>query len=242
MSTSIMFLATSFTFFSYINKYIAGRQAVKNCIKDDKDLKRKLWLWRNTFCSLLHSAISSLWVLLCYWDEPKLLSDMVLTSSKFSVLLVMFSTGYFFYDLFDLIGHEKMREWELLIHHISVITAFMISVITSRYQGFAVCSLIMEVNSIFLHIRRLMRLEDQNKSFLYSLNGVFLLITLIFCRICMSGWMIRWLLVNYRSLPFLHYVVGLFGMVVITVNNIGLMYRLWVSELKNKKGQSDGKM
>ena len=56
--------ALSFAFFFIVNKYAMGRQKVTKKVKEDKDTNRLSWLWHNTFCSLLHSTISSLWVLL----------------------------------------------------------------------------------------------------------------------------------------------------------------------------------
>ena len=122
-----------------------------------------------------------------------------------------------------------------------VITAFLLGLFNNKYMGFAVCALIMEFNSIFLHIRRLMKLVNHT-SRCYSVNGVFLLLTMLFCRICLSCWMVRWLLQNKDSIKYAHYVVGLVGMVIMTVTNVGLMYRLWMSDFHksiNKKVLGD---
>jgi len=114
-----------------------------------------------------------------------------------------------------------------------VLTAFSLSLSNSKYMGFAVCALLMEFNSIFLHIRRLMKLVNYSSRW-YSVNGVFLLVTMLFFRICLSCWMVRWLLQNRESLRDLHYTVGLVGMIIMTITNVGLMYRLWMSDFHQK--------
>lgn len=197
--------------------------------------KRQAWLWRNTFCSLVHSTLSSVWTLVCYFDEPNLLHDMINTSSHIALSLIMFSTGYFIYDYIDVLLHDKFRQWELLCHHTAVLVAFTIAITNNKYIGFAVCALLMEFNSIFLHIRRLMRMSQFEESNLYSVNCVFLMLTMVFLRFCTSAWMMRWLLRNNDLIPRIPYIVGLIGMSIIIVTNIGLMYRLCVSDLGKKR-------
>lgn len=208
-----------------------NRKPILKYLKDPN--KRNVWVWRNTFCSLVHSCVSAAWTVFCYRDEPKLLGDMVNTTSVLSLMLTSFSTGYFWYDFIDVVLNDGFRQVFVLTHHTAVLTAFTLSLVNGKYLGFAVCALIMEFNSIFLHIRRLMNLM-KNRSFLYSVNGVFLLLTMLFCRICLSCWMLRWLLQHKDILQYSHYVVGLIGMIVMTVTNVGLMYRLWMSDFHRK--------
>lgn len=123
--------------------------------------------------------------------------------------------------------------YPLSVFVFQVITAFSLALFNTKYMGFAVCALVMEFNSIFLHIRRLMKLVNHTSNW-YSINGVFLLLTMLFCRICLSCWMVRWLLQNRDILQYSHYAVGLVGMVIMTVTNVGLMYRLWMSDFHRK--------
>ena len=122
-----------------------------------------------------------------------------------------------------------------------MLTAFNIALSTNHYTGFAVCALLMEFNSIFLHIRRLMKLGGDSQSMLFKIIGILNILSLVFIRICLSGWMIRWLLINKSRLPNFHFIFGFFGMVVMTVTNIGLMYRLWISDFKIKAKSIDSK-
>jgi len=211
--------------------YLLKKKSFPKYLKDPG--RRNAWLWRNTFCSLIHSCASAMWTFFCYYDEPKLLGDMVNTTTNLSIQLLSFSTGYFMYDFLDVVLNDGFRQVFILTHHTAVITAFSLALTNERYMGFGVCALIMEFNSIFLHIRRLMKLVNHSSGW-KSINGVFLLLTMLFCRICLSCWMVRWLLQNRDLLQYSHYVVGLVGMVIMTVTNVGLMYRLWMSDFHKK--------
>lgn len=76
---------------------------------------------------------------------------------------------------------------------------------------------------------------------LFKIIGILNILSLVFIRICLSGWMIRWLLINKSRLPNFHFIFGFFGMVVMTITNIGLMYRLWISDFKIKAKSIDSK-
>ena len=123
-----------------------------------------------------------------------------------------------------------------------VITAFNIALTNNVYMGFAICALLMEFNSIFLHVRRLMKLADKNQSLLYKINGILNIMSLVFIRICLSCWMIRWLIINRNRVPVFHFLFGFFGMIVMTFTNLGLMYRLWLSDFKIKSKKLDSKL
>ncbi|XP_056253908.1 TLC domain-containing protein 2-like [Seriola aureovittata] len=70
--------------------------------------------------------------------------------------------GYFINDLLDLAVNQSFKQsWELLFHHSVVISCFSVAVTTRLYLGFAVVSLLVEINSVFLHIRQLLLLSGQ---------------------------------------------------------------------------------
>jgi len=215
------------------------KQFVKHAIGENllqKNTSRQVWLWSNTFCSLIHSVIAALWTIYCYNEDPRLLHDLLNVSTTASINLIAFSTGYFLYDLIDVLLHDKFRQWEIICHHFTVLFAFTIVLTTDKYLGFAVCALLMEFNSVFLHIRRLMKLANTIDNTFFRVNGILNLLTMVFVRICTCCWMIRWLLNNVDRIPsYYHYLYGLAGMTVMTCTNIGLMYRLWQSDFKTKQ-------
>ncbi|KAL8580305.1 hypothetical protein ACOMHN_030929 [Nucella lapillus] len=67
--------------------------------------------------------------------------------------------GYFLYDMLDHFWNGQMRaEWEVITHHIAVITIFGYHLLYQAYVSLSVLALTVEVNSVFLHGRRLLQM------------------------------------------------------------------------------------
>merc|ERR1711997_866471 len=117
--------------------------------------------------------------------------------------LVSFSIGYFIYDAFDMvIYHRKRSTYELLVHHFMVITCLGIAVSTRQYVAYGGLSLMVEVNSVFLHTRQLFIITGEPKSSSrYRTNSLLNVATFLFFRILLLGWMTRWLTVNRDRIP-----------------------------------------
>ncbi|KAF4086077.1 hypothetical protein AMELA_G00102170 [Ameiurus melas] len=95
-----------------------------------------------------------------------------------------------------------------------------------RYVGFAVVALLVEINSIFLHLRQMMRMASIAKSTMYRINSMINLGTYVVFRINTLAWMTRWLVLNRDHIPLFSYTVGSVGMAIMTLMNIVLFYRL----------------
>ncbi|RXN13255.1 TLC domain-containing 2 [Labeo rohita] len=166
--------------------------------------------------------------------------DLIETYSVFSHALVSVSIGYFIYDFFDMVMNQKItHSWELLFHHVVVITCFGISVLTCRYVGFAVVALLVEINSIFLHLRQVLRMANLAKSTFYRVNSMINLGTYVVFRINTLAWMTRWLVLNRDLIPLISYTIGSVGLAIMTVMNIVLFYRLMRSDFMKSSREKD---
>lgn len=190
---------------------------------------RNAWKWRNIFTSLVHSSITAIWAVLCFFLHPQMAEDLIETHSVFSHALVSFSIGYFIYDFLDM-SRKPSQHWELLFHHTVVITCFGLSVVAHRYVGFAVVALLVELNSVFLHFRQLLRMANCAAGTLYRVNSMINLGTYVVFRINTLAWMTRWLVLNRDKVPLLAYTLGSVGMAIMTAMNIVLFYRLLRSD------------
>ena len=116
---------------------------------------------------------------------------------------------------------------------LQVCSAFFIAVFNKAYIAFAVCSLLMEVNSVFLHSRRLMCFHGvSKKSLLYQVNGIMLLLTFINFRFLTSAWMTNYVIQHRSMVPFLHFLFSTVGMAIVTVLNIQIFMTLWRADFK----------
>lgn len=111
-----------------------------------------------------------------------------------------------------------------------VVTCFGLSVVSSRYIGFSVVALLVELNSVFLHLRQLLRMASMAKGTTYRVNSIVNLGTYVVFRINTLAWMTRWLVLNRDKVPLLAYTLGSVGMAIMTVMNIVLFYRLLRSD------------
>ncbi|OCT91519.1 TLC domain-containing protein 2 [Xenopus laevis] len=192
---------------------------------------RNPWKWRNIWTSFVHSLITGSWALLGFYLHPEMAEDLISTHSPFSHSLVAVSIGYFIHDFLDMLQNQKLHQsWELLFHHAVVITCFGISVVLHRYVGFSVVALLVEINSIFLHLRQILLMANLLKTTFYRLNSLLNLGTYVIFRISTLAWMTRWLVLNRDNIPLLIYTIGSVGMAIMTVMNIILFYRLLHSD------------
>ncbi|XP_074498037.1 TLC domain-containing protein 2 [Sebastes fasciatus] len=228
LSSVILTTGSSVGFFSLVNAGVGQLPMPESAC-------RNAWKWRNIATSFTHSFITAIWAVLCFFLHPRMAEDLIETHSVFSHALVSFSIGYFIHDFLDMVVHQKLSlSWELLFHHFVVITCFGLSVLSCRYVGFAVVALLVEVNSVFLHLRQTLLLANCAKGTLYRVNSIINLGTYVVFRINTLAWMTRWLVLNRDNVPLLSYTLGSVGMAIMTVMNIILFCRLLRSDfLKN---------
>ncbi|XP_067010877.2 TLC domain-containing protein 2-like [Anabrus simplex] len=212
--------AAVFTLNSFLLRFIVPRTAKQN-VKQE-------WKWRNTVNSLIHSLITGLWSCLCFWETPEVREDLISTYTVSAHGVISLSTGYFAYDLADmLLNHRKRSSYELMIHHVLVIICFGLSVSTRYYIGYGLVALLVEVNSVFLHIRQLLLIHSVSKTgLLYRFNSFLNLGTFLVFRILTLGWMFRWLVLHKEELTGTAFTTGIVSLSIIMVMNIVLFMRV----------------
>ncbi|XP_010222354.1 PREDICTED: TLC domain-containing protein 2 [Tinamus guttatus] len=162
---------------------------------------------------------------------PELPEDVAATHPPGAHSLVAVSVGYFLEDFVDMLCNQKLRQsWELLFHHSVVIVCFGIAVLLHQYVGFALVALLVEINSIFLHLRQILLMANLEHTACYRLNSIANLGTYVVFRIATLAWMTRWLFLNRENVPPATYAVSAVGMAIMTPMNIVLLYRLLRSD------------
>ena len=152
-------------FFILVN--YATRWTIPKAVKDTKRQNpyEVKWKWRNVLTSFIHSSITGIWAPLAFAAQPSLGADMIHAYSTSAHALISISIGYFIYDFCDMaVYHRKGSTYELLVHHSMVILCFGIAVSTRTYVAYAALSLVVEINSIFLHARQLLTIGGVSKS------------------------------------------------------------------------------
>ncbi|XP_054022976.1 LOW QUALITY PROTEIN: TLC domain-containing protein 2 [Dryobates pubescens] len=224
-SPGLLVVAGSFAAFRLLNREL------ERLVPPPPSARRNRWKWRNIWTSLAHSVLSGGGALAGFCLHPELSEDLVGTHPPGAHSLVAVSVGYFLEDFVDMLCNQKLHQsWELLFHHSVVIVCFGIAVLLHQYVGFALVALLVEINSIFLHLRQILLMANLVHTTCYRLNSVINLGTYVVFRIATLAWMARWLLLNRQNVPPAAYAVGTLGMAIMMPMNIILLYRLLRSD------------
>jgi len=210
----------TFALVNYLTKYVVPAEACQT--------SQQKWKWRNVATSFLHSLITGIWAPICFYQAPEMHDDLINKSTYSSHVLVCFSIGYFLYDAMDmLIYHRKRSTYELLLHHFCVTFCYGLAVTSHKYIAYGALSLIVEINSVFLHARQLFILTHEPKTTSrYKANALLNVGTFVLCRILLLGWMTRWLTVHREEIPLLFFTAGSIGLAVIVLMNTILFWRI----------------
>ncbi|XP_064092673.1 TLC domain-containing protein 2-like isoform X1 [Macrobrachium nipponense] len=198
---------------------------------------KQQWKWKNTSISLAHSVITGTWALFCIYEHPKLAEDLIDTYTPSSHILISFSVGYFIHDFFDMaLCHRKRSSYELMVHHACCICCFGLAVWTGMFIGYAVVSLFVEVNSVFLHIRQLLIITGVGKEEVrYRISSMLNIGTFAIFRIAVLGWMTRWIVLHKDDLSLPVYTLGSVVLAVIMLMSIVLFCRICIVDFTKKK-------
>ncbi|KAL1451607.1 hypothetical protein WDU94_005967 [Cyamophila willieti] len=180
--------------------------------------KNKQWLFKNICNSFVHSSISSIWIAFCLWNYPAHRYDFINVYSNQSYLLLCFSVGYFLYDFLDMLVNDRDNSFHLLVHHLVVVGVFGVAIYSRYYLGYAMVGLLVEVNSVFLHVRTLMRLSGnaQTSPRIFRVVCWMNFVTFLVFRICLLAYLTHWLF-SHRA--FLNTTLFLFTLpCLITIN------------------------
>ena len=91
--------------------------------------------------------------------------------------------------------------------------------LTASHCRYATVALLIEINSIFLHLRQLCIIDNRKGTPVYRLFALLNVVTFIVFRFFLLGWMIFWLGANKEQLHPLHYLCGTLGLATIFFMN-----------------------
>uniref|UniRef100_A0A8C5T8T6 TLC domain containing 2 n=1 Tax=Malurus cyaneus samueli TaxID=2593467 RepID=A0A8C5T8T6_9PASS len=211
VSPGLLVVAGSFAAFRLLNR------GLERLVPPPPSARRNRWKWRNIWTSLAHSvlsgggALSPFLSIHCVWKN--LLGHSGLHSP----------------------GHKTVASNQppgsaSLLPPPQVIVCFGIAVLLHQYVGFALVALLVEINSIFLHVRQILLMANLVHTTCYRLNSIINMGTYVVFRIATLAWMTRWLFLNRQNVPPASYAVGTVGMAIMMPMNIILFYRLLRSD------------
>lgn len=230
----------------YLINIVVARRGIPKSARPDLDP----WLWRNLVISWIHGLVCGVWSILCVYYHPEFIEDPVSFKSPLLYLMVAFSSGYFLYDTLDMVMNNKLlKHWEVTLHHIFVVPGFWYNWHAQTCIGFSLVALLAEINSFFLHSRKLLQISKVGfDSRLYRTCSHLNLITFLFCRIIPISFILYSTYVEILSgrdrLSMMYITSIAITMVIVAVINVILFWRLFKSDvirpyLKKKQDQQE---
>ncbi|XP_071731350.1 uncharacterized protein [Rutidosis leptorrhynchoides] len=132
----------------------------------------------NTCVSLLHSSVTSASVVFILvkqlttngLDELFEHSQLVKVTWPWAYSALCISSGYFAYDQLDMLMYGLYSGWipSILLHHFILLGCFTLALYRNVTINYLILTLICELHSIFLHVRKVRRmagLRDGNSKF-----------------------------------------------------------------------------
>lgn len=105
------------------------------------------------------------------------------------------------------------------------------AVLSGHYVGFSMVSLLLELNSACLHLRKLLLLSHQAPSLAFSVTSWASLATLALFRLVPLGWMSLWLFRQHHQVPLALVTLGGIGLVTVGIMSIILGIRILVNDV-----------
>ena len=155
------------------------------------------------------------------------------TKTSTAECLLAFSIGVHLAEAIDMLWQKQPSK--LLIHHVFVILCFTGALITGKAVGFAVLSLVTEVNSVFNKTRIIHVVAGVDRaSNKFQLNARINLATFAF-RMVIVAWMNHQSFLYFDTLPLAFFLLCNLGLLFVNFWNISVFRQLVVADLLVKK-------
>lgn len=224
-SSGMLLVLVSSIVFHFYTEFLKRYLPLPELVKQQK----KNEVYYNIVTSLTHSTISSIVSLYCFYIDPNLASKIAGSQhSAVAYLILCVSLGYFIQDFIYFARRQSLfSNGGIVLHHVVVTCCFGFAVVQQHFVYYAIISLLCEVNSVFLHVRQLMKMAGLSKfSLFYRVNCLVNILTYVFFRICTLSWMCRWIVLHKGIIPDFAHALGTIGMALMTIINVILFARI----------------
>ena len=131
--------------------------------------------------------------------------------------VINFSTGYFLYDTLDMFANRKSLGFfsfrGRLIHHLVCLAVMQITVLTGKWMLAQNIFFIVEIQSVFMHLRSLGKMAgiDQN-DWRYQSTVCLNILTFLICRCTIYLWTGHFILLCNNMMPLTAWAVSALGL------------------------------
>ncbi len=102
------------------------------------------------------------------------------------------------------------------------------TLLKTKYIGLAVVVQLMEINSIFKQIERILQLfKIDESSRIFRFNNIINLVTCAMFRVLLSFWIVSYLVTNRKGGPVFDFLFSFFGSLYFLNQNIRMFGKTW---------------
>ena len=188
--------------------------------------------WRSTFLARISAGISGILAVFTLQQSFPLRADLMYGSSQMAVDLIMLSLGIHIAETMDMIiiGNFSL----LSVHHLAVIATFAGALLSNKAIGFAVLTLVTELNAVTNKTRILHIISDTNTlSLEYKINAYVNIVT-FFMRILVIFWMNNQSILYFVDEPCVFYGVCSIGILFVNMWNLTVFKTLFIRDILQK--------
>lgn len=125
-------------------------------------------------------------------------------------------------------GHAKSSDLESCLQVVSCLST---AVVSGHFVGFSMVSLLLELNSICLHLRKLLLLSHKASSLAFRVSSWATLTTLVLFRLLPLGWMSLWLFQQHYQVSLALVILCGTGLVTVGSISISLGVRILIKDV-----------
>lgn len=160
-----------------------------------KSMRNRDPLFVNTCVSLLHSTTTSASVLFILVNQLMVNVNHIFEHAQlvdhtwpWAYTSLCFSCGYFAYDQLDMLLYRLYSGWipSILLHHFVLLVCFTLALYRNVTINYLILTLICELHSVFLHLRKVRRMagfRDSSSSVFVKVEWVFNWMTFVLARV-----------------------------------------------------------
>jgi len=188
----------------------------------------------NILVSFTHSVLSSLACIYCYLTNDLLFTSPLHGHTPPTKTLVSFSWGYFLHDLTHIVSTQGITQG-IVLHHLVILMCHGMALCLDKFVNFACVSLFCEINSVFLHLRQIMKMRSLKHGLQFEAVKFLNIFTFLTVRIPIMCYLA---LNECKLLEVLHpagYYAGFVGGVMMVGINLVLLWRLLKADVFGSK-------
>lgn len=116
-----------------------------------------------------------------------------------------------------------------------VIVGFSFCNFFGTHHGFGISALLLEWNTIFLHTRTILHLNECENKLIIRINLMLTILSWIIFRFLLAFYIVYYHFNNYTRMSMLSNIVGIFGVFVMLIINIGQAKVIYSKDIKGKR-------